>query len=83
MQPYWITVEQVPTPSIFKTGVGVTAYSELDARNLFAANIGDEYAIQAVERIADINQLDAGHVLPNMGNWMRRGIWFPLGFDQK
>jgi hypothetical protein len=28
----------------------------------------------------DVSRIDEQHVLPNMGNVLERGIWFPLGF---
>jgi hypothetical protein len=28
----------------------------------------------------DLRELDANHVLPNMGDSTKAGIWFPLGY---
>lgn len=31
--------------------------------------------------IDSVTSLDQQHVVPNMGNLLRRGIWFPLGHE--
>jgi hypothetical protein len=73
---YWVALRE-PMPGWAK--VGVTAQSEADAHELILAQIGP-CEIETIEPIADMNTLDAGHVLPNIGNHLRRGIWYPLGF---
>jgi hypothetical protein len=80
MHPYWVTFEKLPRPSIFGLGFGVTARSELDAREIVVAAIGEKPRIMSVAVIEDIASLDQGHVIPNMGNIFARGIWFPLGY---
>jgi hypothetical protein len=72
MQPYWIAVDG-------SLGVGITARSEADALGLFQAAFG-KAATQA-KRIGSADELDQGHVVPNMGNWLSRGIWFPRGYE--
>lgn len=61
-------------------GIGVTAWSEDDARALLAlalpylnkgARIGAPVADIAID------DLDTGHVRPNMGVCAVRGVWFP------
>ena len=81
MHPYWITFERTPTPTLFNLGVGITARSEEDARELLATTIHDAPAIVNVTIIKDMRDLDQGHVMPNMGNWFCRGIWFPKGYE--
>jgi hypothetical protein len=81
MHPYWITFEQTARPTFFNLGVGITANSEDDARQILAATIQDAPGIVSVTRINDIRDLDQGHVAPNMGSWFRRGIWFPMGYE--
>jgi hypothetical protein len=66
---------------LLNLGVGVTAYSEADARKLVAEVF--DAAIIAVEVITDMQSIDQGHVAPNMGNHFERGIWFPLGFSKR
>jgi|HubBroStandDraft_6_1064221.scaffolds.fasta_scaffold519703_2 hypothetical protein len=82
MRPYWIKPERSPEPTNLNLGVGITAHSEADARQLFEMAFGQSRQIASIEPIADMSELDQGHVVPNMGNWLRRGIWFPLGYDQ-
>ncbi len=62
-------------------GVGVTAYSEADARTLVAETF--DRRIVAVEVITDMRAIDQNHVAPNMGNHLERGIWFPLGYSKR
>jgi hypothetical protein len=33
--------------------------------------------VEHVVEDVDVSQLDAGHVLPNMGDPTLRGVWFP------
>ena len=68
----------------FKTedslGVGVTAYSLVDAIDLIKS---EDVAMMFKPRfdlyIEDINiqELDQNHVIPNMGICTNRGVWFP------
>lgn len=72
--PYWIECANAP-------GVGVTARSEEDALSLLRDAFGGEREPSSVKPIHDASELDQGHVVPNMGNWLRRGIWYPLGHE--
>jgi len=56
--------------------IGVTARSEADARELVQATLSSR-EIRRIKPVADMNALDAEHVLPNIENYLRRGIWFP------
>ena len=73
MTPYWITTNH-------GLGVGITARSETDARALFDESLGASHKLLGIKPIADMAQLDQNHVVPNMGNWFQRGIWYPLGY---
>jgi hypothetical protein len=83
---FWIELESsVDGPS--RLAYGVTAFDEADAlailRHFAYEDRADE--MPAVAKIvADVNveDLDPGHVRPNMNppNW--RGIWFPKGLDR-
>lgn len=75
MTPYWVSIER-------GLGVGITAHSEEDARALFDAAFANSYIFVAIKAIKDMRDIEQNHVAPNMGNWFRRGIWYPLGFDQ-
>jgi hypothetical protein len=80
MRPYWIRVERRPAPTILNLGAGVTALSEADAREIFACAFGLQHAVKSIPPIRDMGEIDQDHVVPNMGNWFERGVWFPLGF---
>jgi hypothetical protein len=77
MQPYWIKID-APRPSL---GVGITAISEDDARALFRL-AWPEDRIASIAPIRDMRDIEQNHVAPNMGNWFKRGIWYPMGHDQ-
>lgn len=81
MRPFWITFERQQSSTFFNLGVGITANSEEDARQILSATIEDAPPIANVATIKDMRDLDQGHVAPNMGNWFRRGVWFPLGYE--
>lgn len=72
MHPYWIRLKG-------KLGVGITARSEADALLIFTQAFGADESILDIEIVKDMRDLDQNHVVPNMGNWLRRGVWFPLG----
>jgi hypothetical protein len=72
--PYWIECVDAP-------GVGITAQSEADALTLLEQAFGGERRPRHVSRIQDATELDQNHVVPNMGNWLRRGVWYPIGFE--
>lgn len=66
-----------------KLGLGCTAYDESDCLSMIGDKIFGEKPLPAYQVTADVDvsTLDPGHVLPNMGLVIRRGIWFPLGFE--
>jgi len=80
MHPFWITFKP-PRPPFGMIGAGVTAYSEADAAAMCSAAFGDSARVSSIRRVASVDELDQNHVVPNMGNWLRRGIWFPAGMD--
>ena len=80
MKPYWVMFERLATPTFLKMGVGVTARSESDARAIVAAAFS-EARITTIEAVEGVGSLDQDHVVPNMGNMLRRGVWFPKGFE--
>ncbi len=73
LRPYWITVDD-------QLGIGVTGQDEADAFALAAAALGLSRA-ESIRPLLAMTELGQGHVVPNMGNWFKRGVWFPLGFD--
>ena len=61
-------------------GIGVTAYSIEDAIAVIQAQESAmRYGPNFEEFIEDIDvqELDQGHVVPNMGVCTQRGVWFP------
>jgi hypothetical protein len=73
--PFWIDCDDAP-------GVGITAQSDADALALLEQAFGTGRRPKHVTRIHDITELDQNHVVPNMGNWLKRGVWYPLGYDK-
>ena len=72
--PYWIECLYAP-------GVGITAQSELDTLALLENAFGGEIRPGRVARVHDATELDHNHVVPNMGNWLKRGVWYPRGYE--
>jgi hypothetical protein len=73
MRPYWIKTDRP-----MSLGIGVTAQSEEDAIGLFREAFPTHTAL-GITVIQDMREIDQKHVAPNAGDWLRRGIWFPLG----
>ncbi len=80
MNRYWVRFERQQTPSGLNLGVGVTAYSEADARQLVGEATNER--IVTVELITDMRLIDQKHVAPNMGNHFERGTWYPLEYSK-
>ena len=85
---YWITFkERGELPffgGVFGFGVGVTAHNIEDAKCLMKEQIFKKYDLPEIENIVEnieYDALDDGHVKPNMGTIVNRGIWFPKGFE--
>ena len=76
MKPYWITTDKP-----MSLGYGITARSPEDAETLLRMVLPPEHAISGMTIVIDVQSLDQGHVVPNMGNLLKRGIWYPLGHD--
>jgi hypothetical protein len=56
----------------------VTAVSREDAESLIRECLdGQLPPVRRVIDDVDVRALDAGHVLPNMGDAAVRGVWFP------
>ena len=65
-------------------GCGVTAFTKDDALNIIREKVfkGENLPlIKIYKEGIDISTLNEGHVQPNLGNVVARGIWFPLGYD--
>ena len=88
LRRFWIEFEpplgKHMHPGLTKANCGVTAVDFDDALSLLnhvfpngLPNIG-----RVIEDV-DVSTLEQGHVLPNMGNVLVRGIWYPLGFSSE
>jgi hypothetical protein len=61
-------------------GIGVTAPTEAEARVLAETTRAEFFphaAITGVVPDVDVRSLDQGHVVPNMGPVVVRGVWYP------
>ena len=76
LRPYWIKTDEP-----MALGYGITALSERDAEAILRRAVSSDCAIITVKPLENATQLDRWHVVPNMGNMLRRGIWYPLGYD--
>ena len=74
------------------TGIGVTAFTEEDARQIliralptFAGRQWSAWQCWSLDMLrgarvvedVDVQLLDRGHVIPNMGLVVDRGVWWP------
>jgi hypothetical protein len=67
-----------------RLGIGVTADSVADAVALIKQRLCSGAVLPEAfeyEEVKSADMLDEKHVVPNMGNMLRRGIWSPLGHD--
>ena len=76
LRPYWIKTNKPLSP-----GYGVTARTEQDARRSNSLRCPASAPSPRSKPVKDAASLDQGHVIPNMGNMLRRGIWYPLGYE--
>jgi hypothetical protein len=83
LRRYWFTFSEPPKFSPLGFGCGVTAYDRADAIDILQRHVIAQEPNLIIEEIiedVDARQLDAGHVIPNMGLVIARGVWFPLGY---
>jgi hypothetical protein len=65
-------------------GCGVTAFNYEDAIALLGERVFRSASLPPIVEVredVDVSQLDPGHVLPNMGIPIDRGVWFPKGYE--
>jgi hypothetical protein len=79
LTPYWIRTPD-PTGPI---GFGVTAFTLEDALNLiegfgYGRYLPDDRGSLLVKEQVLATDLDASHVVPNMGPMSSRGLWYPF-----
>jgi hypothetical protein len=81
MHPYWLTIKNPPQFSTVSLGIGITAYSEDDAKKIFSGAFGDDLHVADVRLVHSVDEIEQAHVRPNMGDLLVRGVWFPRGFE--
>lgn len=83
LRRYWIEFSGDPEarPMGVRIGCGVTALDYEDALAMLRETIFVDHNLEVARCVedVDVSTLDAGHVLPNMGDVTARGIWFPAG----
>jgi hypothetical protein len=84
MRRFWIEIddEKDKAPLFEGRSFGITALDAEDALGLLEHHVfkGGLPGIRKLVSDVDVSVLDQNHVVPNMGNVLIRGIWFPLGF---
>ena len=76
---YWISFEPTFGARVgFWFGSGVTAHSADDASDLLNSKqaFEDSLVLGVAEDIT-LAELDQPHILPNIGDHTRRGVWYP------
>lgn len=83
LRTFWIRFETIRKPTALNLGCGVTASDRESAiwivqRYIFG-NQQMPKIINVIEDV-DLDLLDKGHVIPNIGDIDALGIWFPQGY---
>jgi hypothetical protein len=84
LRRFWFNFDNTPEFSPLRLGCGVTAFDSQDAIKILSATVffgRESIPISSVNEDIDIRTLDENHVLPNIGNVVIRGVWFPIGFE--
>ncbi|MBO9636334.1 MAG: hypothetical protein J7578_24745 [Chitinophagaceae bacterium] len=87
MKRYWFdfAIENISGyPPGIGLGCGVTAYNYDDAIQILKEKLFKSIPIPAIIKCienVDVNELDQGHVIPNMKSPRERGIWFPFIYE--
>jgi hypothetical protein len=82
MRRFWFEFEGTRPFSPLGLGCGITARDKDDAMNILREKMFEdgELPIRRFVQDVSIDELDANHVIPNIGNIFLRGIWFPQGY---
>ena len=87
MHVYWIRFKKQAGDTyslVSSLACGVTAYDYQDALRIVRECVFDNAPLPEIEAIiedVDLATLDEGHVVPNMSLPLRRGVWFPRGYE--
>jgi hypothetical protein len=80
LRRYWISFTSIEKSSPLNLGCGVTAKTKDEAMSMVRDWVfplfGEGEFANVVEDI-EIDSLDQGHILPNIGNPAVSGVWFP------
>jgi hypothetical protein len=81
IKTFWITFISNSLPSLFQKGCGVSAVDEFEALSIINSNKMVILYTSGVDNIKPINidDVEKNHILPNVGNFAVRGIWYPNG----
>jgi len=82
MRRFWFELENTKSFSPLGMGCGITAYDVEDAISILREKVlaDGEATVAKVIHDVSIDDLDRNHVLPNIGNVLVRGVWFPQGY---
>ncbi len=84
---YWFEFEADPRQALpfgIPLGCGVTAYSYEDALAIINEKVFQSAPLPQIKLVVenvDVSTLDSNHIQPNMELAIKRGVWFPLGYD--
>ena len=78
LSKYWLSLKGSNTK--FGRGIGVTAYSEADVIIIVKDKIDEPIEIDSFNMVTSIDELEQNHVVPNMEEFISRGIWYPKGY---
>jgi hypothetical protein len=83
LKRFWFTFGSFQHPTPLNFGCGVTAHDYQDALAIMRDSVfqGATPAVQDCVENVDVSRLEPKHVLPNLGNVLVRGVWFPLGHE--
>jgi len=80
LKRFWFKFEKLRQPTALNFGCGITAYGYNDAMRLLREQVFRAEPMPEILEVSqdiDVSTLDSGHVLPNIGSVVNRGVWFP------
>jgi len=83
LKRFWFKFSALPYNPL-NLGCGVTAFDSDAALTLLKERVfskGQTPTILEATENVDISTLDQNHVIPNMDDPTRRGVWFPKGYE--
>ena len=84
LRRFWFEFEPDSKLPNFLRRYVVTAWTYEDALHLLQERVFRDAPLPPIHgstEDVDISTLDAGHVRPNMGVVIWRGVWYPLGYE--